>query len=179
MPRFNPNKYDPKKESSKGVSLKPNEIALRITLREDESPGCLCGCGDIPGKGSKFMMGHDARLRGRLIRAHLTDHFVRRIYSDGQESTISAFDWAKELGWEQYLKEAEARREGKNREVLARAVGSKRLFKVGRWQQTGQVMAVYETPEGNDYELEYVTKTGEKKTARVPARKTEAAPAGS
>lgn len=177
MPRFNPSKYDPRKESSDGFKTYNEGVTLKVALREDGSEGCPCGCGEIPeGKKSLFMMGHDARLRGKLIRAHLTDTDITFVYppkSGRDDETATAMKVAKRFKWESYLEAAELRREGKNREVLGRAVGSKRLVKVGRWQYTGQVLAVYETPQGNDYEVEYVTKQGEVKKTRVPARQTE------
>lgn len=179
MPRFNPNKYDPAKESSPGLKT-PGQLTLLVKVDEDGRESCPCGCGEFPeGKKAKFLMGHDARYRGKLIRAHLTDTPVEIVRRDLRsklidKTTHTAEELAKVQGWESYLEAAELRREGKNREVLGRAVGSKRLIKVGRWQYTGQVMAVYETPEGNDYEVEYVTKQGEVKKTRVPARQTEA-----
>lgn len=179
MPRFNPNNYDPGKESSSEharAARKEGAVILSVAQRADGTPGCPCGCEGIPGEGSTFMMGHDARYRGKLIRAHLTDTPVVLVCPGGARNKASAMSRATDLDWERYLDAAEARREGKNREVLAKAVGSKRLIQVGRWQYTGQVLAIYDTDEGTDYDVEYVTKTGEKKTARVPARKTSPAP---
>lgn len=163
MPRFNEKKYDPRDDSSPGVRT---EGKLVLVVKEGE---CACGCGHEPfGKKSTFLMGHDARLRGKLIRAHLTD--TRVVLSDGVSSpspVVSAMDAAERHGWEKYLRDATARREEKNRALLRKALGSDRLVKVGRWEYTGQVVAVFD--RDGEFEIEYVTKDGSTKRKRVPA----------
>jgi hypothetical protein len=37
---------------------------------KSDTPVCLCGCGDRT-KGGTFLPGHDARLRGKLIRKEI------------------------------------------------------------------------------------------------------------
>ena len=183
MPRFNEKTYDPRNDSSEGFEQEGKLVVLHQSAKIDgkEQSSCLCGCGHYPhGRNSSFMMGHDARFRGALIRAHLTDTPVVIVTDDptGRNSgpqhhaPIPAAQVTDELGlpWAQYLESAEARREGKNRQVLAKAVGSERLIKVGRWEKTGQVIAFYEgkSPDRDEYEVEYVTKTGDVKRTRVP-----------
>lgn len=179
MPRFNPNKYDPASDSTEGEALDGKLVLLTQMGSVDgvTQESCLCGCGHFPhNPKSRYMMGHDARLRGKLIRAHLTDTPVLRIRETGSTQIkrsklqLPAMELATELGWAQYLTDAELRRDGKNRQVLAKAVGSKRTIKVGRWKYTGQVAAVYSTPTGEEVEVEYVTKTGEVKRKRVSVK---------
>lgn len=170
MGRFNEKKYDPRKESSPGKKAK-GKLILRV--KEGQ---CACGCGEAPsGSKSVFRMGHDARLRGKLIRAHLTGTPVVLV-DEAQPSPVStAMEMAERHGWRQYLIDAETRREGKNRQVLNKALGSKRLIKVGRWEYTGQVVAIYEIQgNGEEYDVEYVTKMGDVKKARVPAKQAKA-----
>lgn len=184
MPRFNPKHYSPTHDSSSGFKDRAKrEGVLVVDQREapasqdgDSRVPCLCGCGHVPeGKKSKFMMGHDARYRGMLIRAHLTDTavvIVTRNAENGIEGSlpsVPAMTLAKREKWDSYLKNAEVRREGKNREVVHKALNSKRLIKVGRWEKTGQVVAVYQVDGEEQYDIEYVTKTGDKRKARVPA----------
>lgn len=182
MPRFNEKTYDPRNDSSEGFEQEGKLVVLHQSGFEDGKAvaSCLCGCGHYPhGRKSNFMMGHDARFRGALIRAHLTDTpvVVVRERATGKNASpehsnpTTAAKVVDELGlpWAQYLESAEARREGKNRQVLAKAVGSERLIKVGRWEKTGQVIAFYESKTGDhEYEVEYVTKTGDVKRTRVP-----------
>lgn len=36
----------------------------------EKNPSCMCGCGKKT-KGGKFLPGHDAKLRGKLIRGDI------------------------------------------------------------------------------------------------------------
>lgn len=169
MPRFNERKYDPRADSSPGIK-EPGVV--RLTFAEGL---CPCGCGERPkSRASTFAMGHDARLRGKLTRAHLTGTPVQYVVGDRGLKAQTAMDVASEHGWQSYLTDAALRREGKNREVLARAVGSKRAVKVGRWSYTGQVIAFYDTPGGDEYEVEYVTRMGDRKRVRVSVDEAKA-----
>lgn len=169
MPRFNPARWKPVDDSSPGYrTVDPSRVVINIKAGEDRH-SCGCGCGEFPsGKKAKFAMGHDARFRGALIRAHLTGTEVL-ILSDGVGRAMTAMERAEHYGWKEYLDAAVLRREGKNREVLARAIGSERLVKVGRWNYTGQVAAVYRTGSEDMYLIEYVNKAGDVRQARVPA----------
>lgn len=186
MPRFDPDTYDAHDDSSvitlDEAARYPHHLVLRV------NPGqCLCGCGETP-KGSKslFAMGHDARLKGKLIRAHLTGTPVTVITSR-EAQTKDAVEAASEIGWDAYLREAEARQgmrlsdrvDAANKGVFTRAMatresedegtlapGDRRLIRVGRWDYTGQVLAVYEAD--GEVEYEYVTKSGETKIVRKP-----------
>lgn len=179
MPRFTPSKYEPVRDSSPGFRTDhPDNVVLAIRQREDGTFGCPCGCMEAPlGANSVFKMGHDARMRGKLIRAHLTDTFIMVFYVavDGtvrESGPHPAGRLAKQYGWEEAIENAVLRRDGKNREVLRRALGSRRLVRVGRWEYTGQVVAVYGADE-NEFLVEYVTRTGDVRRVRVPAEKAK------
>jgi hypothetical protein len=170
MPRFQPDKWKPTDDSSPGYrTLDPGCIVLNLAV-ENGRTGCPCGCGTFPlGDRAIFNMGHDARLRGILIRAHLMGVRVR-FYADGTLSDPTPAEGVAEgYGWKSYLEAAVLRREGKNREVLRRALGDERLVRVGRWEYTGQVASVYRTKKQDMYEIEYVNQAGEVKRIRVPA----------
>lgn len=159
-----------------------------ILVQDDRNGGdfCLCGCEQpTVGKDSLFRMGHDARLRGKLIRAHLMGIEVARVHG-GAIISGDALTYAKSLGesfsvalTDAWTKEADriaTSLEKANRKVLDRAtagpVGDKVLVKVGRWEYTGQVAAVYD--DGDTLEVEYVTKQGEVKTIRKPKSEVQA-----
>jgi hypothetical protein len=189
--RFNTVKYRPSTDSSPnteawidGERLNP---AATLVLYRPTKRSCPCGCGLEPdSKGRVFRMGHDARYRGKLIRAHLTGTPVAIVgFCDiGLESTTTVHD-ARKLAahheWEAYLDHAEqrenarqvARLERANEQVTATAlgpqIGDRRLVKVGRWEYTGQVLAVYDN--GDRFEVEYVTKKGGVVTTELAADK--------
>lgn len=181
MPRFVANKWKPVDDSTPGYrTVDPTRVVL-AQVYEGARVGCPCGCKGYPlGDKAKFAMGHDARLRGKLIRAHLMGVEVVFVVNDVEVSPTSAVDVASLYGWKEYLDSAVLRREGKNREVLARALGSERLLQVGRWQTTGQVVAVYRDEKNTDmYNIEYVDGAGNVKRARVPADQSPLAEEGS
>lgn len=65
--------YDPTIDSSAGTAdHRPTDKDPTgfdgLILRVNEGQ-CFCGCGESVNKGKKFRMGHDARLKGKLIRA--------------------------------------------------------------------------------------------------------------
>lgn len=194
MGQFRPLQYDPRQDSSPGAEnyhadraaesgsqeaagFYPDETVILITADDT----CKCGCGQTPkGKNSAFCMGHDARLRGKLIRAHLMGYEVA-VYDGGTVTSGAAMTFADQLGWGCYLEDAERKESGRvqgtleraNARVLAKAmgpqIGEKRLVKVGRWEYSGQVIAFYQNGNDPELEVEYVTKKGEIKTVRQSA----------
>lgn len=72
---------------------------------------CICGCGSkTNSERSQFLQGHDARLRGILLRAQLHDRPIV-ISSDGESvaTTTTARKMAAELGWSHALEAAQGR----------------------------------------------------------------------
>lgn len=174
MPRFNPNKWTTADDTSPGwKTFDPPRVVLQLAFQGDRM-SCPCGCGEFPeGEKATFKMGHDARLRGKLIRAHLMNRQIRFVQrgtsGEGPELVQNAVDVAEKYGWEKDIEAAELRREGTNRQVLRAALNSKRAIKIGRWDYTGQVAAVYPTATGDFFLIKYVDRAGNAKEIRVPA----------
>lgn len=187
MARFNPAKYDPREDSSPGTERyrqggnAPTTLVLDWTPIEPSGRACPCGCREELAANSRFRMGHDARLRGKLTRAHVTGTDVT-IIKGRDVTTLSAVAVADQfsspqLDWRASLREAEGRYSGSraridaaNAEILKRAqgpqVGDRRLIKVGRWPYTGEVIAIYQDRDVAVFE--YTAKSGEVKTVERP-----------
>lgn len=181
MPRFVASKWKPVDDSTPGFrTVDPRRVVL-AQVTNDQRVGCPCGCQGYPlGTKAIFSMGHDARLRGKLIRAHLMGVEIVYVVDGTQVPAQTAMKVAEQFDWGPYLESAVLRREGKNREVLQRAMGSERCLKVGRWDTTGQVVAVYRDERNTDmYEIEYVDPAGNVKRSRVPADESPIAEEGS
>jgi hypothetical protein len=176
MPRFNPEKWKPEHESSPGVfHLDPERVVL-LRVWYGDNLSCPCGCGEALGDKSKFRMGHDARFRGILIRAHLMGVEVRWARDDGSLTDAhTAMVLAQDYGWQEYLTNAALRREGKNRELLRRALSNPDLLKAGKWAYTGgQVVVLFKPdPRKNTMDVMYVNQAGDIKKMKVPADQAE------
>lgn len=174
MPKFNANRWMPTDDSSLGFrTTDPRRVVLNV-LRTDRE-GCPCGCATMPvGAKAKFSMGHDATLRGKLIRAHLMGAEIRLVYNgdESQFEIYTALDLADLYGWKEYLDAAVLRREGKNREVLQKSIGNERLVRVGRWDYTGQVAAVYRERGTDMHVVEYVDRAGQVRRTKVHAEES-------
>jgi hypothetical protein len=183
MGRFNPSNYDPRTESTEG-----HEVEGRLVVVVPTSDSCRCGClAEVAGKKSLFRMGHDARLRGRLMRAHLAG--VRVTYKGFNVSEdLTAMEFAGQFdspnySWTGALETAQAKHDAAaspgvdaaNRELVKKAtgpqVGDNKLVKVGRWEYTGQVAAIFDDGDVETLLVEYVTRNGETKSTRIPATK--------
>lgn len=150
MGRTNYNKYDPRTDSTPGVTH-PFNPDKTVVLQVVEK-GCPCGCGQTAmSRGRTFAMGHDARYRGKLIRAHVAGAGVAQVTLDEKGEIVAALErtpmeLAERHGWERYLEEAsereenrlKLRRERANRDLTAKAIGpqigDRKLIKVGRWE---------------------------------------------
>lgn len=173
MGRFNAETYDPKMDSSHGTSGVRGRHNLEGVVVRSQEGRCLCGCGETVG--SKFKMGHDARFKGVLIRAHITSTPIHHVNpgDDTKVVTRSAIQVAKELGWDSRVREGANRYA--NRPALVESsktgvprsesglVGQTRKIKVGRWEHTATVTRRI---KGNLYELEYTPKSGGTKTVQ-------------
>ena len=179
MGKLNLANYRPKDDSSTNTDQYRADPRMADSLiLVVKSDHCLCGCRQAPtGRNAKFRMGHDARLRGKLIRAHCTNAPVTVIAENnrGEEvpTTRTAMEWADELNWANYLKVAAEREELRTAEKVARSeravlakatgprVGDRQLVKVGRWEYTGSIVAIWD--DGDELEVEYVTAKGDVK----------------
>lgn len=192
MGRFNILQYRPKDDSTPGVLPKGTDPKTTLILEHTDPANCPCGCNQPPrSKGRTFGMGHDARLRGKLIRAHLSGTPVcyATLAPNGKDyvakTTQDALFVAQGFGWKDYLLDAEhkqgpsiaAKLAKANGEVLAAAtgpqIGDRKVVKVGRWSYTGQLMAVYANGDADEFEVEYVDKKGGKHRVRVPQAKLQ------
>lgn len=193
MARFNPTKYNPADDSSPGTEKHRQGGKAPVTVVLDWTPltaadrVCPCGCREPLAKDSRFRMGHDARLRGKLVRAHVTGTDVT-IVKGRDVSTSSALAVAEQfsspqLDWRASLREAEGRYsnarsrvDAANAEILKRAsgpqVGDRKLVKVGRWSYTGEILAVY--TDRDVAVFEYTAKSGEVKTVERPLEDVKA-----
>lgn len=187
MPRFAVTKYKPEQDSSKSqkaqkLAKSDGVLVLEVKSRKVEvgqgdkkqkvdQLSCPCGCGEFTAdRKTTFRMGHDARLRGALQRAHLTGAKVVRILDGKAEGAKTAKEYASQFGgsFTKAIEAADSRRQKANREVLQKAMKSTRLIKVGRHETTGQVVAVREASNDspNRFDIEYVTQQGQKKTLK-------------
>lgn len=89
--------YDPATDSTPACRAKAHASG-RLVLDISDST-CLCGCKEpTPGR---FRPGHDARLKGRLLRAHMNKTGVT-ILRDGKEQQMTARAYAKEVSSDKY-----------------------------------------------------------------------------
>lgn len=183
MKRFNASKYDPKVDSSFGYThpggtrlAHPDAVILEVVGGDPAL--CACGCAEAPrGKGATFGMGHDARLRGKLARALaagskivLTDVNKQVTEVLDPEDYASRFSTEK-LDWAESIRESASKARGKGesaeRAILAKAlgpqVGETKLIKIGRWEKTGKIVAVYQ--DGKVIRYEYADGNGNARIA--------------
>lgn len=174
MNRFKTENYAPIDDSSVdykvGTGLRKQYPSALILAISDGD--CPCGCAAAPkGKTATFGMGHDIRLRGKLIRAASAGAKV--IVVDPQVGThveldpiayaatfsTPKLDWAASV---QAGVDRVAKRGHADKAVLEVAtgpqVGDRELLKVGRWNYDGRVVAVYR--DGSVLEFEYSDKKG-------------------
>lgn len=185
MPRFNPEKWKPEHESSPGVyHLDPECVVLLVDdrLSDDQKSivkSCPCGCGDFPAsEKTTFCMGHDARMRGKLIRAHLMGVKVRFYHTNeatGFGEPLEAISVAAWYGWQEYLMNAALRRDGKNRELLRKALAHPDLLRAGKWAFTGGQVVVLFKPDLRKgmMDVMYVNQAGDIRKTKVPAEQAE------
>lgn len=182
MPRFNPDQWTPRDDSSEGYrTLDPDCVVLNVGFRQDapgySTVGCPCGCGDFPlGDQATFCMGHDARLRGILIRAHLMDVRIRYHMDGTLGSPITALTAADLYAWKSYLEAAVIKRDSANKDVVRRSMGREDLIEIGKWPPTGQVAAIYRTRNEKVHEIEYVNQAGDIRKMRMTRVEQEATP---
>lgn len=164
--------YSPVQDSSPGyrthdpkrlvLNLKTRANAKNVNPQKGRRFSCHCGCGEFPtGNGSRFLMGHDARLKSKLVRAALHGVEVRWLYDGHETGGLPAEEVAAAYGksWTEAIDRAKLRRDGKERELLQRALQSPKLIKTGRLA-TGRVAVFYETTDPQVVAIETVTPVG-------------------
>lgn len=99
MHEFVPETYDPASDSSPSEPVRKGFLVLRIDPKM-----CHCGCEKFTSRSpARFAVGHDMRLRGKLIRAHvcgvpvvIVSKLPDRTYTAiefAESLTIGTFDW--------------------------------------------------------------------------------------
>lgn len=127
-----------------------NKTTTKTKAPKPEKKQLQCGCGCGESVSRRFRPGHDGRLKGRLIEAHLNGKKMTGLPewvvgdSGGDPMAI-----ARSLNWNQFLERAQERAEGKDRE--GEKVAKKRAArkpappkgkvraKVGRWEYDGVI----------------------------------------
>jgi hypothetical protein len=80
----------------KGEAMKQQKKTANGAKAPKQPQDCGCGCGGKTG-GGRFLPGHDAKLKGRLIREA----------RDGNKPAVKAL---KDLGWEKYVPTVEPKK---------------------------------------------------------------------
>lgn len=181
--------YDPKVDSSNGTEQYRTKTGFGGVILKWSEGHCPCGCTGKPsGAGRTFRMGHDARHRGQLIRAYIAgvDFMIVGIDGPTKQAVRTPKELAARYGWEPYLDVAKtkddarvaAKAERASARLLEKAMaesavqaGDRKLIRVGRWDYTGQVVAIWE--HDDVVEFQYVTKSGD--TKRATRTRAEAA----
>lgn len=187
MGKVNYNTYTPESDSTAGL-LRRTDIKVpkgAIVLARKGDTGCPCGCFEVPtGKKRSFLMGHDARFKGKLIRAHISGADVTHVILEEKGSiksgavrkieTNTAMELATRHGWEHVLEAAAERAAApapsKPRKAAASngkvKVGDEvKGVKIGRWTRDGIVVGV--SKKGT--EIEYQDAKGNTKRHLIPA----------
>lgn len=175
MSKFNPTEYRPADDSTEGLPARPDVVCILV------GDGlCACGCGEAPaGRGTRFCMGHDARLKGVLTRAHSAQVGIA-LYenSTGVADVVTALEYAARFSstktdWVKLVEDGAAKisarrgpdeRRAAERRVLERA-SRDGAIRVGRWEATDSVAAIY--LEDGKYVVEYVDAVGRIQQATV------------
>ena len=177
MNKYSPARYDPRDDSTPGLPRKEDYISLLVG-----DGMCACGCGSAPnGKTARFCMGHDARLKGMLTRAHSAGVGVALVEeTTGAITTLEALEYAdqfssEKVDWRKLVSDATAKikerrgdidKRASEREVLRRATENGAV-RVGRWEKTDSVAAIYVVPGSGEYEVEYVDENGRIRSQKV------------
>lgn len=168
MNKFAPARFDPADDSTPGLPRRSDAVSLLV------GDGlCACGCGEHPsGKKAKFCMGHDARLKGKLTRAHSAHVAIALVEeTTGVATVIDPLEYAdrfstEKVDWRKLVTDAAKKilerrgsidKRAAERKVLERAIRDSAV-QVGRWEKTDSVAAIYKVDAG--FEVEYVDEIG-------------------
>lgn len=176
MNKFNPDKYDPRADSTPGLPRRAGSISLLVGTGM-----CGCGCGNAPtGDKARFQMGHDARLKGKLTRALAARVDVALVEeTDGTVTVVSPLEYAArfstdKVDWTALIqasvdkileRRGRVDRRASERRVLDRAIKDGAV-RTGRWDATDSVAAIYRLEDGS-FEVEYVDEDGSIKQQKV------------
>lgn len=91
-------------DSSPGVELP--EGALVLVWNEGGKNLCRCGCLEVRLGAGEFRQGHDARLKGKLNRAHVRQNTLLLI-EDEERTWTTPYDYAETRNWGKFLEKAQ------------------------------------------------------------------------
>lgn len=183
--------YDPRSDSSPGTEdYRPVEgapegsedaagfegVIIDISRKGPTSSlfTCQCGCRQEVMKGRAFRQGHDARLKGILIRAYLNNVEVT-ILDGGGALSGSAEGFIRERGWDKFLADSVAKFERKRAAKLRREAGIRQGTKV-RFIHRGHLYTGKITDLGSlSATIEYALVSGKTRQATVPLQEMEVA----
>lgn len=174
MGRFNGKHWSPSDDSSsnwQGLDL--SNVVLEVAKRPDGSLGCPCGCFGLPAtKKATFIAGHDATLKGKLIRAHLTGALIVIVHDTHTHQPAAAMSIAEGYGWDHDLLRAQSRVQAERKHKVLLALGSETTIKVGRWAYQGVVVAIRTGTDGVlVWDVQYKTRSGQLLRETRPAEK--------
>lgn len=163
MSSFDPDKWVPASDSSPNwIDYAVLKDRVAIDVSDDR---CMCGCRSATG--SRFVPGHDARLKGKLIRAHLMDKMIL-FYPD--HHPVTAVNLADRFGWSEWLVKAERRRWEKCLELTRRAEDDRmNVVQAGVWERTGMPFVIFRTKKPQWWRMEYVDRAGKSKRLKLEA----------
>lgn len=102
------------KRKAKATAPVKTKAGPSATLVSDEvqprSEGCLCGCGSPVNARRRFAQGHDARLKGHIIRAWRKGGKVVISVVNQLFKTDDPQELAHHLGWGRFLTELKGRK---------------------------------------------------------------------
>lgn len=158
--------YDPRADSTPGMesvhASYPGYLVLYV-----QGGFCECGCDQPRASRSRFLPGHDAKLKGKLMRALAADAEVALVGVDGEIRITPAADVARYYNWYDKVRSGAERLIARSttpiaaEKRLAAEVESRKdgLVEFGRWDKTGRAMASWRLADGS-LEVKYVTPSG-------------------
>lgn len=178
MNRFKTDKYDVKSDSVVNPTAVRKQYPNAV-IRFSGVDTCACGCGETPKTGGSFLMGHDMRLLGILIRVGAANvplvlvdadshRLIRTITSRKQVLDFASSFTTERKNWTTSVSDGIdrvlANNEPKVRKVKATSniVGKVVTIKIGRWTYDAKVAKV----KGDKAVLTYATKSGDKQVER-------------
>lgn len=160
--------YDPAADSSPDTAyLRDAYPGLTIL----QAGGCQCGCGGAVGRKSRFLPGHDAKLKGALQRALAAEVPVNLVGPDGAVLVTNAENVARDYGWLEKVRNGADRIIRRSQTPIAaerrvaalveerRADSAYELISFGRWSKTGRALAIWRLGDGS-FESVYATEEG-------------------
>lgn len=152
--------YNPQADTSPGRKATDKTGPILVLTGKGDSRLCRCGCGHAVAPKRNFRQGHDAKLKGILVRAHNANSPVT-VEVDGKAHTRTpaAVAAAYLNGYTLGDTPASKRKAGPK-------LGDSRRVKVGRWVYNGKITAV---ADNGMLTVAYSTAKGSRKTVLVAA----------